>query len=125
MGTYNKHIMGKSIRSKNKKESRTQLRNTIGKQAADTAFLSTQSKLKECINQKTTSIDRLAKLFNNEENDDDDVKVVVMDVEGEEGQQQKENKSVEEKKQVVEEEIYVDKTRIPGKKIYEDSIQAS
>merc|ERR1740129_1478144 len=113
--------MGKSIRSKVKKESRSQLRNTIGKQAADIAFLSTQAKLKECINQKTTSIDRLTKLFGNEE---DDVKVVVMD-EGEhtdnntnevDEQQQKKNDndtSVGKKGHGVEEEIYVDKTRVP------------
>lgn len=99
--------MGKSIRSKTKKESRTQLRKTIGAQAAQTALESTQAKLKECISSKTTSIDRLAKLFNNDEG------VMIIDTAAE---------TKEPTREVDEEEIYTDTTRVPGKK-YEKIIK--
>ena len=103
--------MGKSIRSKTKKESRTQLRNTIGAQAAQTALESTQAKLKECVSSKTTSIDRLANLFSNDEGE----KLMIID-------SSTETKEKRPTKEVEEEEIYADTTRVPGKK-YEKMIK--
>merc|ERR1712151_922089 len=116
--------MGKSIRSKTKKESRTQLRKTIGENAAQKALTSTQAKLQECINQKTTSIDRLAKLFNTEDKDGDKVMIIdsAVTTNAKEGNDIATAKKEQEIDEDGEEEVYADTTRVPGKK-YEKIIK--
>ena len=110
--------MGKSIRAKTKKASRTYLRQTIGATAAEKALVSTQAKLQECISQKTTSIDRLAKLFNTEDDDGDKLMIIDSAVDGKTATAKKEQEIDED-----EEEVYTDTTRVPGKK-YEKIIKA-